>query len=89
MITFRVKLISFSSYAMLEGFISLWVMILSLIHLGNPTIENDLHMNKVLFNPRIKNDLKRKKLDFNVVLLLYVFLFYYIKIKDIVSENLS
>jgi|EndMetStandDraft_4_1072995.scaffolds.fasta_scaffold09155_1 hypothetical protein len=35
---------------MLEGFISLWVMALSLIHLGNPTIENDLHRNKALFN---------------------------------------
>ncbi|KAL9371968.1 hypothetical protein Peur_037108 [Populus x canadensis] len=48
---------------MLEGFISLWVMALSLIHLGNPTIKNDLHRNKALFNPLIENDLKRKKLD--------------------------
>jgi len=51
---------SFSGYAMLEGFISLWVMALSLIHLENPTIENDLHRNKALFNLQIENDLKRK-----------------------------
>jgi hypothetical protein len=62
MITFRVKLMLFSGYAMLEGFISLWVMALSLIHLANPTIENDLNRNKALFNPRIENNLKRKKL---------------------------
>ncbi|KAL9379628.1 hypothetical protein Peur_028110 [Populus x canadensis] len=51
---------SVSNYVMLEGFISLWVMTLSLIHLENPTIENDIHRNKALFNPWIENDLKRK-----------------------------
>ncbi|KAL9364062.1 hypothetical protein Peur_041935 [Populus x canadensis] len=59
---------------MMEGFLSLWVMTLSLIHLENPTIENDLHRNKALFNPRIENDLKRKEL-YSISFSCYMFLF--------------